>query len=355
MGALLVSALPLRRRSGSVAVTYGGAFGGSSGGPLVKVSLLSRKFPNHTLGYSILYVLSNAIYLPGTAIGVIKAAGVPIVLNQNGVYYRAWYDGDWQRENARIAYLHAMATHVVYQSEFCRRCALQFLGARKEGSEILYNAVDTDAFTPSDVPEGDRPFTFLLTGKITAPTGYRLMASIAGLAAARRNGLEVRLLVAGAIDADVERKARAWADRHAVSDAISWLGPYRHTDAPQVYRAADAYLMLKHNDPCPNVVLEALASGLPVLYSASGGVPELVGSDAGVGLPVPDTFEDNPVPDPDAIAEGMAKILAQRDSMGRAARARAVARFDLKSWLIRHEVLFRQLVGTVQPAKAMHR
>jgi glycosyltransferase involved in cell wall biosynthesis len=53
-----------------------------------------------------------------------------------------------------------------------------------------------------------------------------------------------------------------------------------HLDRPamaETLRSCDVFLNLSENDPCPNVVLEALASGLPVLYKPSGGVPELVG------------------------------------------------------------------------------
>ena len=60
-------------------------------------------------------------------------------------------------------------------------------------------------------------------------------------------------------------------------------------------RRADLLLHTKYNDPCPTVVLEAMASGLPVVYSASGGVPELVGEEAGVGIPAPFDWEhDHP-------------------------------------------------------------
>ena len=52
----------------------------------------------------------------------------------------------------------------------------------------------------------------------------------------------------------------------------------------------------------PTVVLEALASGLPVVYSASGGTPELVGDDAGVGVPAPLDWEQDHPPAPEALA-----------------------------------------------------
>ena len=350
-GAATLAALPLRPRDGRIAVFYGGARGGDRGGPLVKVSQLAARFGERRLGFSLLYMLSNAIYLPGRVIGAVRGAGIPVVLNQNGVFYPAWYPQGWERENARMAVLHAGASHVLYQSDFCRRFAEHFLGRRAGPAEILYNAVDSERFVPrvsgavsaAGAAAAARPFNFLLTGKIGPGTGYRLLSSIEGLAAARRGGLDVRLTVAGAIAAPVMAAAGALAERLGVRATVSFLGPYAHVQAPAIYQAADAYLMTKHNDPCPNVVLEALACGLPVLYSASGGVPELVG-EAGVGLAVPETFAETPVPAAGAIAEGMARIIREQAPMAAAARARAVARFSLAAWLDRHEALFKALL-----------
>ena len=343
MGAATLAGLPLSRRD-CIAVSYGGARAGDAGGPLVKRRILGERFPEHRFGYSLLYILSNAIYLPQRVLEAAHRAGVPIVLNQNGVFYPSWYPHGWRRENARMAAVHGMASHVLYQSDFCRRCAERFLGHRYGPSEILYNAVDVGQFSPAVRDANPQPFTFLVTGKIGSATAYRLAASIDGLAAARRGGLDVRLVVAGAVDRAVEAEVRSLADRHGLADAVRFTGPYNRAGAPAVYRAANAYLMLKHNDPSPNVVLEALASGLPVLFSNSGGVPELVGEEAGVPLPVPETFDEKPTPAPSAIAAGIARVIAGREAMSRAARARAVERFSVATWLDRHEQLFKRLL-----------
>ena len=244
-----------------------------------------------------------------------------------------------------MAAVHAMADHVFYQSEFCRRCAEKFLGPRSGASEILYNAVDTTHFVPRETPARSGPFTFLVTGKFGSSTAYRLSSSIAGLAAARAGGLDVRLDIAGVVEPAVLSAARAQVDAFGVGKSVVFLGPYNGAQAPAIYQAADAYLMTKHNDPCPNAVLEAMACGLPVLYSASGGVPEQVGPDAGFGLAVPETFEEDVAPPPNAIAEGMAHVLRQRTVMAAAARKRAVEHFDLPQWFARHEAIFRSLVG----------
>src|SRR5262249_7132863 len=103
VGMATLAALPLRERHGRVAVFYGGARSGDFGGPLVKVRMLARRFPNHPTGFSLLYLLSNALYLPQRVIDAVRHAGVPLVLNQNGVFYPAWYPVGWQRENQRVA------------------------------------------------------------------------------------------------------------------------------------------------------------------------------------------------------------------------------------------------------------
>jgi glycosyltransferase involved in cell wall biosynthesis len=350
VGAATLAALQLRARDGRIAVCYGGAFGGDVGGPRVKVRSLMRRFPERRSGYSLLYLLSNALYLPQPVVAAACRAGVPVVLNQNGVFYPAWFPKCWERENARIAKVHAAASHVIYQSEFCRRCAERFLGPRAERWEVFPNAVDTARFRPAEHPRPSRPFTFLVTGNIGAPTAYRLISSIEGLYAARKGGLDVRLVIAGTLDRRVETEARSLAGRLDTAHAVAFRGPYAARQAPAVYQGADAYLMTKHNDPCPNVVLEALACGLPVLYSASGGVPELVGEGAGVRLPVAETFDAVPVPAPLAIAAGMERIIRSHVAMSRAARARAVARFELAAWLDRHAALFARLLAERLPA-----
>jgi glycosyltransferase involved in cell wall biosynthesis len=346
VGSATLAALAARRRGGPPRVFYGGARSGALGGPLVKVSLLRQSFPEQRIGFSLVYILSSAIYLPRQAIDLLRRRDVPIVLNQNGVFYPAWYPQGWERENARMAHVHEAASHVLYQSEFCRRVATQFLGPRSGPSEVLYNGVDTQAFAPGPAATRSRPFTFLVTGKIGSGTAYRLSSSIAGLAQARRGGLNVRLTVAGRVTPMVLADARRLAEREGVSQDVIFAGSYGRDAAPDIYRSADAYLITKHNDPCPNVVLEAMACGLPVLFSSSGGIPELVGTEAGVGMSVPETFEATPTPPAAVIAEGMAQVMRAREAMSAAARARCVARFDLGAWIDRHRRLFQSLTGS---------
>jgi glycosyltransferase involved in cell wall biosynthesis len=96
---------------------------------------------------------------------------------------------------------------------------------------------------------------------------------------------------------------------------IHLLGHLGRTELASAMRACDLFLHLAENDPCPNVVLEALASGLPVLYKNSGGTPELVGE---CGIPI--TI--------DSFRQQLEIAWGQRDKLSEAARARAVEHYS---------------------------
>jgi glycosyltransferase involved in cell wall biosynthesis len=131
---------------------------------------------------------------------------------------------------------------------------------------------------------------------------------------------------------------------------VELLGEYDQRDAPAVLRRAHLLLHTKMQDPCPTLVLEAMACGLPVAYAASGGTVELVGDEAGVGVPHLATWEREVPPEPEAMADAVERLLGDLPAYGAAARARAVERFALADWLDRHAAVFSGLVDQADGA-----
>jgi glycosyltransferase involved in cell wall biosynthesis len=239
-----------------------------------------------------------------------------------------------------------MPHHVVYQSAFCKLAADRWYGARSDRWEVLHNPVDVARFVPAP-PTGDRAPTLLLGGN--QYQRYRVETALRTLAELRREMPDARLLVAGQIAWHEDRAlARRETDRIVrelqLDGHVDFIGPYSRRDAPAVMHRADALLHTKVNDPCPTIVLEAMACGLPVVYSASGGTPELVGPDAGVGIETALDWEHDHLPAPAELAAAAATVLGRLPDLRDVARARA-EQFALERWVERHRELFEELTA----------
>lgn len=327
-----------------IAISYGGAFSGIKGGPQVKIGLLQNKFPEHRFFFNLVYLVSGALYLNKRTIDFLSDKKIPIVLNQNGVGYPAWTK-DWETINKRMSHAHAAANHIFYQSEFCKRNAEKYLGTTNGQSEILYNGVDTDFFTPgTQENQKKESFKLLMTGHMRQSSMGVLKRTIEAISIANKRGICVALQVAGFIPDDIKTVIYSFIDDMNVRSFIDLTGPYTRLEAPTLLGSADGFVSLKYNDPCPNSILEALSCGLPVLYSKSGGTPELVGEKSGIGLNVPESYEDFFYPEPSDIADGILNLFERKEIFSVEARNRAVQMFSLTNWLHRHEKIFMNLL-----------
>ena len=324
-------------------IFYSGAFSGNYGGAKVKFSRLSKFYKNFWYKFDIVYVLSNLHFLTKNSISILKSKNIPIILNQNGIFYPGWFDGDWKMMNKKLSVPYHESDYVFWQSEFCKFSANKFLGERKGPGEILYNCVDTNFFSPKSVKADENHFIFLITGNIDHHLDYRVIPVIYALNTCVSKGFNFKLNLAGKINPQLLRKCFQIAKHLNLKNNFKYLGLYNQENAPNIYQNSHVYVMLKYKDPCPNTVIEALSCGLPILYSASGGVPEIVGNSCGVALKVLDNWHEKKiVPKDEQIVNGMIKIYKNYLSMSKNARNRAVAKFDIKYWIERHKIIFNK-------------
>jgi glycosyltransferase involved in cell wall biosynthesis len=329
-----------RRRPPGVRVFYGHdrvpGPGEAVAGGTAKFQRLASRFPNHPTDFSLLYL--STTWLPRDLRPLLRVArrrDAAVVLNQNGVAYPGFAGDATERLNRPYRRALLAADHVLYQSEFCKLSADRFLGQPRGSWEVLYNAVDVEHFTPAPEPPPGGP-VLLLGGDQTQ--AYRLELALRTLAVLP----EARLIVSGRLVSDPAPLLRELE----LGDRVELTGPYSQCDAPDVFRRAHAFLHTKVKDPCPSAVIEAMACGLPVVYPASGGTVELVGDDAGIGVPHPDdTWEHDEPPGADELADAVRRVLAERDRYAAAARRRAVERFALGPWLDRHAELFASIAS----------
>lgn len=321
-----------------------GYLGTYIGGPVIKVQKLDQYFPHHQYGYNLIYTVNGTV--PAEICRRAKKCGVKVVYNADGVLYGAYHPEEkWRSVNDRFRQTYEQADYIFFQSKFAQFSTEHFLGEPTAPHEILYNAVDTDILKPS---EGVKSLNITLLTTGYHRLYYRLEVVVRMTALLKEELPNVRLVIAGRLGQgygiwDVEKPIRALVERLNLSDSVIFLPAYSQQEAPQIYQAADVFVHAQWNDTCPSVVIEAMACGLPVVYSNSGGTPELVG-DAGIGISSRMSWEEIQIPSYEEFAESVIQVLDRRTEFSKRARERAVRFFDIRDWIERHQQVFESLL-----------
>jgi glycosyltransferase involved in cell wall biosynthesis len=165
---------------------------------------------------------------------------------------------------------------------------------------------------------GDR-FTWLAVGRLAEPKGYRDM--VTAFAEVVREHPGATLLIAGT--GSLEDEIRAEAHRLGIDDSVRLLG--LRSDVPALMQAADGFLMTSLWEGLPMVLLEAGASGLPVVATDVGGTRDAVLD--GVSGYV------TPAATPGATAQAIGRVMrmseVDREAMGAAGRRHIQETFDI--------------------------
>ena len=338
---------PLTPRRDAPLLNYGGAPGrdGLIHGGRVKLTHLAGLFPETASDFNLLYLVSSAP--PRFASDLVewaKARGVKFVWNQNGVAYPAWRGARSEEINGPMRALRQQADFIFNQSEFCRLCADRFLGPIATTGEIAFNCVDTDLFHPGPAPDAG---VCRLLAAGSHHESYRIFALLDAVAELVRRKFPVQLHLAGRLAwPDAVREVREKIRALGLGAQIEWGAPYRQEDAPTIYQVAHILVHLKYKDPCPTVPIEAMACGVPVIGSRSGGMPELVTPEAGVLLEVAESWEKNHWPDAVATADAVETVMERWNDFSAGARSHAAARFSKIGWLAQHARVFTALLAS---------
>lgn len=203
---------------------------------------------------------------------------------------------------SQIRWALSRATWTVTVSDALRRQALA-LGAPPDRLTVLRNGVDLKLFKPTEREETRRQLgveqpTILAVGNLIELKGHHLLIE------AMTDLPGMRLAIIG--EGPNKAKLQALAEQFRVADRVTLLGSVPHDRLPAYYSAADVLVHASSMEGWPNVLLEAMACGTPVLATNVGGVPEIVQHEH-AGLIIEERS-------PGAIAAGVRRLLARLPS-----------------------------------------
>ena len=135
---------------------------------------------------------------------------------------------------------------------------------------VVSNGVDLSLFHPRTDSRQSGPIRCLAVARLIERKGLGDLIRAMALLDRGRFQLEI---VGGGSD---EMVLRDLAAKHGLAEEIRFLGPLSRADVARRYRAADMFTLPSSAEAFGNVFAEALASGLPIVGSAIGGIPDLV-------------------------------------------------------------------------------
>jgi len=230
----------------------------------------------------------------------------------------------------------SMASAIVVVSDFAANQLRDRFSDTASRFHRIYNGIDCDRFRPA---QPSQPPLILSIGRLISKKGFDVL--IDACASLQNGAQEFRCEIIGEGPLSAELQARI--DRHGLGKQVLLVGPKSQAEIAACLSGATLFVL-----PCridadgamdnlPTVVMEAMASALPVVSTDVGGVPEMV-RDGESGLLVSQN-------DPLATAEAIARLIGDAElarSFGREGRKRAEELFSIdKNVRVLREILLR--------------
>jgi len=236
-----------------------------------------------------------------------------------------------------------LADRTIAVSDQVREVEIQRSGVDPSKVVTIYNGVDLEDFrgiNPTKVKELKRQFSINMGTPVIGTIaslhkrkGHAYLIESLPLILKRFPKAKALLIGDGPLRESIRRKA----EDLGLSNSVIFTG-IRH-DIPELLSALDVFVLPSLWEGMPNVILEAMATGNPVVATHVGGMPEEV-EDSVTGLLVPPR-------DPEALAEAIIALLQDREraeTMGRAGRARVEKYFSVERMVHQTEALYEELI-----------
>jgi glycosyltransferase involved in cell wall biosynthesis len=255
-----------------------------------------RRLINDDKGFDL--IDAHYIYPDGyAALKVAKALGVPLVVSARGTDINLYPNLPGIRNKIRKVLHEADAIVGVSHALVDRMIKL---GASPDRCYYIPNGVDLNAFHPVNGSSSGYPARRLLAvGNLKTEKGFDLLLEATKILTSEHPDLRLSIVGSGS----EESRLMARCGQLGIQDHVKFLGAIPHREMPEQYRGADIFCLSSLREGCPNVIMEALATGIPVAATRVGGVPELV-KDGVNGFLAKDLS-------PEAIAHAITQVMEQ--------------------------------------------
>lgn len=233
----------------------------------------------------------------------------------------------WSKSGLRLRLMFALIKYLpcelICLTNQARTVALKYAPEKVKHVHVIPNGVDLSEWSVShQIEQGnqkpDKPFVMLSVAVLRKMKGLQYLIRAHGILSKRFPALQLWIVGDGPERDSLEHEAELAGNR----DNVFFAG--HRSDVRELMKQADLFVLPTLFDALPTVIIEAMAAGLPIVASRTGGIPEMITSEE-TGILVEPASEDE-------LVSACERIILDHDlakQLGRAARDSVERNFDL--------------------------
>tara|TARA_R110001583_G_scaffold31600_1_gene107838 strand:+ start:7058 stop:7867 length:810 start_codon:yes stop_codon:yes gene_type:complete len=190
----------------------------------------------------------------------------PMLLRLDGIYFNS--EQDYNTQNKPIKYAYDNADIVIFQSEFNKNLTERWFGKHRN-SKVIHNAPDLDLIKNVNPAYWDKKYpkdTELWSCASSWRPHKRLKENIKYFKEFAPKNAIMAVAGSGVTQEDI----------NTGDGRVFYLGDLDYFSLLSLYRRSSTFIHLAYMDHCPNVVVDAQASGCKIICSSTGGTSEIV-------------------------------------------------------------------------------
>ncbi len=216
----------------------------------------------------------------GTAIS--RLLNIPAVIKVHGSDINMHAQMKWRAGQILWSMRHAAAVMSVSRDLADK---IELLGVNREKVRVIYNGVNKAKFRPVARSEARLALQLpqereiiIFVGNLKPEKGCNDLLEAFSILAAKRNSVDLYYIGSGVSAEFIQAKAVS----SGLGNRVHMVGSIGHDKLPLWICCSNLVALPSHNEGVPNVLLESMACGIPVVATRVGGIPEVVPPEAGI-------------------------------------------------------------------------
>ncbi len=258
------------------------------------------------------HIIHAHVYRAGVPAVILGSlTGIPVIVTE----HYSIFTGEelWGRERVKAEFVFRNAKLITSVSEFLGRHIKRYAG--NTPVRVIPNVVDHTLFYPPPSHASGEPLRFVTVAHLESHKGIDYLIDAAGIL--KKEGYDFRVTIVG--DGSRREEYEKRIRRLGLERFLMLVGEKSHSEVARLMRESDVFVLPSLGETFGVVLIEAMATGLPLIATDCGGPSEIVDRDSGLIVPPADEY---------ALAQAMKKFLRREVSFDREKIYRKSLRFS---------------------------